>query len=114
MSKTIDNYVAARREFEETGQALKKITDIVATVASNLQSDPSHFVFSNIDFGIPLERAMASTTRSVSADDWPTAKDIQLALNQLHEAEVKMRTAWANVPNEDRSALKPPPPRGMR
>ncbi len=50
-----------------------------------------------------------ATDRPVaSANDWPTAEQMQQALAQWHHANQQVNQAWNAIPQADRNSLKAP------
>jgi hypothetical protein len=101
-------YLAARAAFSATAAELKSMTDVLATVASSLQSDPLKFIFANQGIGLPMEASMSRGSRSVDANAWPTVQQIMQLLERYHQQKGQLETAWGALPQNMRDGMKAP------
>lgn len=109
MASPIEEYLSARSDFIAARNDLRKIRDVVATVASALQACPERFVFKNSSIEMPMGISMSPGTVSVDARRWPTAEQIQDQLRKCHETRNRMLSYWNRIPAEHQSAMQPPP-----
>lgn len=108
MSAEIDNYIAKRAAFDDAALKREAVIAVVATVYSGLQR-PDKFMFANIEGKFPAEIVMGTDSVSADARTWPTAQHIQDALAHWHKAKFELDQTWRAIPQDQRSALKPPP-----
>ena len=109
MSNYIQAYLDARKAYEAAKREVYRKRDIVASVASALQTFPAAFMFSNLPSSMPLEVANHRNARTADAKEWPTAEQIQSSLALWHDTRGKMNQAWSRIPIEDRIGLEAPP-----
>jgi hypothetical protein len=103
-----DAYLAARAAISNTAAELKLVSDVVAAVASSLQSDPLRFIFANQGIGLPMEATLTRDSRSVDANQWPTVERIMQILARYHEQKGQLEAAWNAVEPSLRDGMKSP------
>jgi hypothetical protein len=109
MTSSVETYLEARAQFERCNQKIDEFSTIAATVSSILKSGRGTFSFANTSTGLPMEATMSGKSKSVDANQWPNAEQIQKALADWHSAKNEMSSAWSTIPAHHRSGLQPPP-----
>jgi membrane protease subunit (stomatin/prohibitin family) len=104
----VDQYLAAKTEFERLDKEVAAIASLLMTVAAALRNDPGRFIFTNCSVGLPAEASLGGGI-SVDSNGWQTPQQIQELLAKWHQAKSAMQQAWSSVPSEHRSSLVPPP-----
>jgi len=103
----VRNYLDAKAELDKTKQKVSDITKLIAEVGEALKRDPWSLMISNVDVGFPPEVAMGES-RSLNANNWPTARQIAELLSAMHKARHGAVNAWASLSGPDRENLTPP------
>lgn len=103
----IRKYLDAKKELDEDLKKMEKLQSLIASVASAL-NEPYSFMVSNVDVGFPAEVALIRGIPSLNANDWPSARDIAVALASLHQKRRNVINLWATIPKADQRNLIPP------
>ncbi len=103
----IRKYLDAKIKLDKAKQKVNDMTKLIVEVGNALNRNPWSFMVSNVDVGFPPEVAMGGS-RSLNANNWPTAKNIAELLSAMHDARHEAVNAWASLSQSDRSNLTPP------
>ena len=104
---SVRKYLDAKAELDRAKQKVSDIAKLIAEVGDALKRDPWSLMVSNVDVGFPPEVAMGGS-RSLNADNWPTARQIAELLSTMHKARHGAVNAWASLSKSDRENLTPP------
>ena len=100
-------YVEAMAQYNKSSETLRGMISVVKQVGSLLSSQPIMFSFSNLPQGVGrLALSRAATT--VDAKGWPSAENLQSALDAVLDAHNVLRNAWQSLSPEERDSMKPP------
>ena len=110
MSDNVRSYLDARKRYDLAARQASDVINVVQEVAGHLTSSPLAFMFSNTAQAMP-EVGLSMRSKSVDANKWPTAAQIQAALVALHQAKSDLSVDWTALPQDDRSGMVPPPDR---
>lgn len=110
MPTPIEEYIEARNVMIQASAAVQRMAETIRNVSHALSTNSRRFLFANLPSGMPAEVAMSRDVVTVDANSWPSAQALQDALRDMHEARTVVFNAWSRVPQEQRSALQPPPP----
>lgn len=104
---SVRKYLDAKAELDRAKQKVNDITKLIAEVGDALKRDPWSLMVSNVDVGFPPEVAMGGS-RSLNANNWPTARQIAELLSAMHKARHGAVSTWASLSKSDRENLTPP------
>ena len=105
----VRNYLEAKDQLDEIFNKVLKIRRTVTEVSQMLQQ-PYDFMVSGTDVAFPPGVGIARTP-TLSASDWPSAKQIAQSLAALHGAYTIAQNAWWNLPDEDKAKTEKLPER---
>lgn len=105
---SVRKYLDAKTKLDEALSEVEKLASIIEPTGSTLRHDPWHLMVSNISVGFPPEVALVSSTSTLDANKWPSAKQIAETLATMHQAQHEVGNLWASVPAKDRANLTPP------
>src|SRR5206468_2690752 len=91
-----------------TLEQLKELTNVIATVASTLQSKPTRFAFANQNIGLPMDATMTRDSVTIPAENWPSVEKIMQTLERLHQQRAALQTEWSTLGRSEQEALKSP------
>jgi hypothetical protein len=107
MSNHVSDYQGAVRAFDSArARALAKIK-MIEDVSSALNNHLTAFL--GYQYEISMQASQYAKKVKFNMGDWPDAATLKSVLTEWHTAFVKMREAWANVPQDDRVGLLAPP-----
>jgi len=108
MASEIEEYQATLKAHED---AIRKCDQNADTVhrASKVLNNWRKAMVSNIDAGFPVELALSSSTPSIDAAQWPTARQIGTDMANYHATKAAAKQAHARIPESQRSVVVPPP-----
>ena len=104
---SIRKYLDTKAELDRTKQRVKDMAKLIVDVGNVLNRDPWSLMVSNVDVRFPPEVAMGGS-RSLNANNWPTAKQIAELLSAMHKVRNDVVNAWASLSKSDRDNLTPP------
>jgi hypothetical protein len=84
-------YVEAQQHFMTVGRELQNVAETIETVASQLRFD------------------VRTRPKAVDMNLWPTRDDLQNLLDRWYAAYEAMQQAWAELPEDLREGVQPPP-----
>jgi hypothetical protein len=104
-----DAYLDAKAAFDRANTKINELSHKVGRVAAALLHQRDTFTFSNVEGpGFPPEAIMSRSSVSEDGNTWPSAKTINQALAEWHQARQAMNSAWSAVPADRRAGLVPP------
>jgi hypothetical protein len=106
VSDPVRDYQAALRTFEEATRKAEALATALSEAADLLRNWAFVTVSPGFDFPAELTRAP-----SIDGARWPFARQIGETLAAWHAARAAVTTAWAELPDYDRTGLVPPPGR---
>jgi hypothetical protein len=105
----IRDYKDAKEQLDEAYTKLLKIRRIITDV-SQMLLHPYEFLVSGTDVAFPSEIGLVRTP-TLSASDWPSAKQIAQSLVALHQTYRIAQNAWMNLSQADRAQVEKLPDR---
>jgi hypothetical protein len=102
-------YLDAKEQLDEAYNQVKKVRRIITEVSQMLQN-PYEFMVSGTDVVFPSEIGLVRTP-TLSAADWPNAKQIAQSLVGLHQTYRIAQNAWGNLSQADRANVEKLPDR---
>jgi hypothetical protein len=105
----IATYKDAKQQLDEAYTKVLRVRRIITEVSQMLQH-PFEFMISGTEVGFPSELGIVRTP-TLSAADWPSAKQIAQSLVALHQTYRIAQNAWTNLPLADRATLEKLPDR---
>ena len=100
----IGTYKDAREQLDEAYAKVQRLRRIVTEVGQFLQH-PYEFMISGTDVSFPSELGLVRTP-TLSADEWPSAKQIAQGLVSLHQKYRIAQNAWSNLSQSDRAMVE--------
>lgn len=104
-----DAYLAARAAYERANANVSNLGTRVARIGEALKINRGSFCFSNTEGGFPAEVVMGRQSITDDGNTWPSAKTINAALVEWHQAKQAMLTAYGSIPQDQRSGVVAPP-----
>ena len=102
-SDAIGIYQDALKAVEEAEREAERVVGYIRDAAGKL-GDWKGVVVANTGVGFPIGR-----TRSINADQWPTAMQLAEALAAYHSSISGARNAYGAIPSDRRHGIQPPP-----
>ncbi len=99
----VRNYQDARAQLDEVYARVVRIRRIVSEV-SQMLSHPYDFMVSGTDVTFPPGVGIVRTP-TLSASDWPSAKQIAQSIAAMHGAYAIAQNAWSNLSDSDRAKV---------
>jgi hypothetical protein len=109
MAGELDAYGDALTAFKNAAAQVMTYANTIVDVGQYMQKHPGDIGFSNLG---PGQAMSARITKIVNAKDWPTAAQIQEAINRYHLTHSAMTTAFNNIPVDRRGMVEQPPTAG--
>ncbi|KTB49248.1 hypothetical protein DEALK_01600 [Dehalogenimonas alkenigignens] len=109
MSKTLDEYRDMTEEYVEAKQVLQGISDITASVARCLTTEPYRMTFSGSGMDLPLDPDFAGKPLVCASEQWPTTQMMSEAVTRLYRAEQSLRAAYEKLSPGEKHLVEPPP-----
>ena len=106
----IGTYRDAKEQLDEAYTKVSRVRRIITEVNQMLEH-PYEFMISGTDVGFPSELGLVRTP-TLSAGEWPSAKQIAQSLVALHQTYRIAQNAWMNLSQADRAAVEKLPDRG--
>jgi hypothetical protein len=100
----IANYKDAKEQLDEANAKVIRLRRIVTEVSQFLQH-PYEFMISGTDVNFPSELGLVRTP-TLSADEWPSAKQMAQSLVALHQKYRIAQNAWSNLSQSDRAMVE--------
>lgn len=107
---SMEAYAKAKAEFDRATAERTQIIGRTHEIIKALAQSPDRFHFSNCEGGFPMEVIMNRASPSASAEQWPTAQQIQNTLVRWHNTRASTMDAWQALSTEQRSVMQPPRP----
>lgn len=107
MAGEVEKYIAANAAYIKTGQLLAPLIRAVVSVGHALEHYPEGFSFTGTEAAITPQIA-THQRRGLSAQEWPSAERLQIALSNWHQAYGEANAAWNAVPKETQASLRSP------
>ena len=106
---SIEKYIAARAAYVRVNAQLDEMASLIRAVSSALAQDRSKFSFSNTGQGLPMEAMLSRDSKSLDANQWPSATVIMDALADWHARRSEVQNTWSSLSQDQRDALQSPP-----
>jgi len=107
MSKEYDNYIAAKKNYDDTAAAVQTLIDQLAAFASPLIKNWKDCYVELYGSATPMETV--STLQRVQGNNVPNPAEIQQAMLRHRESQKLGHAAWTSLSEQERKELVHPP-----
>jgi hypothetical protein len=103
----IETYLDALATFKAASARLVQLGTEIADVGEYMRKHPGSIGFANLG---PINTMSGRIVKTVDGAKWPSAQDLQNAVNHYHASHATMMNAYQQVPAPRRGMIEQPPP----
>jgi hypothetical protein len=111
MTDPLANYADAMARYEKAREKVCGLVKRIKKVGYAMEYHMPDFLTLSYEFNVPRPRGSGAFSREhkFNMDEWPDPAALRSMLTEWRDAFMHLRDAWSLVPDERRSAMKPPP-----
>jgi len=102
----VTKYIDLQSAFNKERYKYRKLVKTIGNAYEGLKANPLECSVA----GLPCSNMLlgVSPRNLMSPEDWPSAQDINNALEALRQKRVELENAWNSIPKDEREMLKEP------
>ncbi len=108
-----EDYAAALEQFKKADSELDQTAKFISVVGNLLGKKRHKVKLSHVPGSFPASVILDNSMEPYDGRAWPDAVKLNQMLSAWHHAREKLKSAWQEMPKEQREIVLPPPREAM-